>query len=112
MPAPARPLPTIVEDVAGEALALASRLHDAHPLQWEAPQLGSYRSTDPALDGLSKDPTGHTAVDPRRLALRVAVVAAELRLEESVSAMKAARAELDEALRRWQGEPTLAREAA
>ncbi|MFC9559591.1 hypothetical protein [Agromyces sp. NPDC056965] len=112
MRAPARPLPPIVEDVAAEALALASQLHTARGFQWEAPPMGRYDSPDPALDGFRNDPTGHAAADPRRLALRAAVVDAELKLSAATETMKHARTDLDHALRRWQGEPTLARDAA
>ncbi|WP_181435799.1 hypothetical protein [Curtobacterium sp. MCSS17_006] len=52
------------------------------------------------------DPTGDTAADSRRLALRAAAVHAELMLERTAQALEHALGVLDQATARWSGDRT------
>ena len=70
-------------------------LGDAERPQWQASRYGAGGGQD------YSDPTGDTAVDPRRLALRAEVEATEAALER----LSAARTRLRAALAAWAGEP-------
>lgn len=71
-------------------------LGEAERPQWQASRYGGGRTGQDY-----SDPTGDTAVDPRRLALRAEVEATEAALER----LSAARTRLRAALAAWAGEP-------
>ncbi len=97
--APSRPaLPAQVRRHAELALRLASALSSVEDAQHQRAGIG-WRS-----ESLVSDPTGDTAADPRRLALRAAVVHAELMLESTAQALEHALRQLDRATDRWSGE--------
>lgn len=70
-------------------------LGEAEQPQWQASRYGARGGQD------YSDPTGDTAVDPRRLALRAEVEATRTALER----LSAARTRLRAALAAWAGEP-------
>ena len=86
----------LIEELTALVAEAQELLDDSAEAQWLPSKYAS--RTDPTRS----DPTGDTAVDPRRLALRAEVQATEAALQ----ALSAARTRLREALAEWAGEPT------
>ena len=96
--APSRPaLPAQVRRHAELALRLASALSTVEDAQHQRSQSGTRSAS------LVSDPTGDTAVDPRRLALRAAAIHAEMTLERSAQALERTLRQLERATDRWSG---------
>ena len=99
------PTPTIVREFATSALLLASALGRAEAVQWQpAPTPKPREDTTERSRGIHSDPTAQTATDPRRLALRAAVVTAELALAATATAAEDARIGVEVALRNYYGD--------
>lgn len=87
------------------ALSLVRSLETAEEIQWERSPVPQPREdTSQRASGGHGDPTGDIVLDPRRLALRVAVRAAEGALATAAADLKARKDELDEAIAKWNGE--------
>ncbi|UJQ86833.1 hypothetical protein PQE16_gp43 [Arthrobacter phage Reedo] len=91
--------------LAKESLNLARVLNMTEEIQWERSHVPTPREdTSQRASGGHGDPTGDITLDPRRLALREAVVAAERTIEESTRALRKAQNAVLEATARWNGE--------
>ena len=98
------PLPELVREIAEESLGLASELEGAHAIQWSAaPVPKPHDDTTERAKGGHGDPVPSIVTDPRRLAVRAAVVDAEIELAKMIAAVREARATVREAVARWQG---------
>ena len=98
------PLPPLVRELATEALLLALSLGEAESIQWSPSLTPKPREdTTERASGGHGDPTLATVVDERRLAVRAQVDAGTAHLEEAVSALRRARANVDEAVNSWNG---------
>lgn len=104
---PTRPsLPAQVRRHAELALRLAHTLDGVSEAQYQRASLSPRpESLGIRTSGVS-DPTGDTAADSRRLALRAAAVHAELMLERTAQALEHALRVLDQATARWSGDRT------
>lgn len=92
-------------ETARDLLALAQLLGDVEELQWKpAPIPKPREDTDRKAAGGHGDPTGDTALDPRRLELRQAYTRAAATLGEISHSARMARRDLEEAVGRWSGE--------
>lgn len=88
----------LLRDYAEAVGSLAACLPSAFERQWDPARVR-------AADGPTHaDPTGETAVDPRRLALRARVIAAERSVEEATAKVQEVEAHLRHALDAWVGE--------
>lgn len=77
----------------------------AGPAQYErAPIPSLVDDTTERAKGGHGDPTPGIVVDTRRLALRAAIIAAEREIASAVDALAKARADVDAAFARWEGE--------
>lgn len=100
-----KPLPEIVRSVAEEALELASLLDRAQGVQWSPAPIPRPRvDTTERSRGGHGDPTADIALDDRRLAVRAAVVSAEVALEKAVREMTAAQSAVRRSLARYYGD--------
>lgn len=77
--------------------SLAAALPDAFDRQWSPASVRSAPDLDYA------DPTGETAVDPRRLALRARVIESERAIEEATATIRATEDRLRHAVDRCVG---------
>lgn len=99
-----RRLGDLMRRVVESALNLHTLLPDAYEYQWRPATFRTDRDGGPRpKGGPPSDPTGETAVDPRRLRLRAAVIASERELEEAAGALDAAAGRLRVALEAWRG---------
>lgn len=99
-----RPLPAAVRTFAESTLRLASVMHEAEAVQWSPSLTPKPREdTTERAKGGHGDPVVSTVLDPRRLAVRAAVIDAELALKEAEEKAVEARRALEAALARWQG---------
>lgn len=81
---------------------LATSLVKASDVQYRRPPRPSSRGADPTKSvGIVNDPTGDTAIDERRLAVRAAVIEGELLLERFTRAAEAQAARVEEAADAW-----------
>lgn len=97
-------LTEILREVVEAALDLYAILPDAYEYQWRPGALHSDREGGPrGKGGPPADPTGETAVDPRRLRLRAAVIQSERELEDARDDLAAAAGRLRTALEAWRG---------
>lgn len=91
--------------VADEALRLMLALNTADEIQWERSPVPQPREdTTQRASGGHGDPTADIVLDPRRLAVRGAVVAAEESLKNAVRALRDARRDVEHAVAIWNGE--------
>lgn len=98
------PLPPIVRRVTEEALTLADLLAVAQDAQWKAsPAPKPREDTTERSKGGHSDPTPQIALDERRLALRAAVLTAEVALEAAVETLTKERRALEVSLNKWSG---------
>ncbi|PPF72095.1 hypothetical protein [Rathayibacter sp. AY1E6] len=112
MPAPL-PLPAFLRAFTEEALVLARLLATIEDAQWQpAPALQPRDDSGIRASGGQGDPTGEIAVDARRLAVRAAVVDAEVTLRSSLGELRRCVGTLDGAIGRWTGEGPATRAAA
>lgn len=97
--------PTTVRAFASAALRLASALGRAEEVQWQpSPVPRPREDTTERSRGGHSDPTATTATDPRRLALRAAVVSAEVALEKALAECEARAADVERALQVYYGD--------
>jgi hypothetical protein len=88
-----------VRHLAEEALALAATLDAARAIQWtRAPAPSTPDNAGVRATGVS-DPVPSIVADPRRLAVRAAVVTGERLLAAALRAMAAQRRRLEHAIR-------------
>lgn len=112
MPAPF-PLPAFLRAFAEEALVLARLLATIEDAQWQpAPAIKPRDDSGIRAGGGHGDPTGETAVDSGRLAVRAAVVDAEVTLGAALGELRRCVRTLDGAIGRWTGEGPAVRAAA
>lgn len=98
-------LPTATRALLGEALLLQSALNSADEIQWEAsPTPKPREDTTQRASGGHGDPTGDIVLDPRRSALREAVVAAEQARRDALLALRKAHEDVTRAVEAWNGE--------
>ncbi|QNO12701.1 hypothetical protein SEA_SNEK_41 [Arthrobacter phage Snek] len=91
--------------VAEEALRLVQALNTADEIQWERSPVPQPREdTTQRASGGHGDPTGDIVLDPRRMAVREAVRAAESALEGAYGALREARHDVLAAVAKWNGE--------
>ncbi|UYL87647.1 hypothetical protein SEA_VRESIDENCE_43 [Arthrobacter phage VResidence] len=91
--------------VADEALRLMLALNTANEIQWERSPVPTPRDdTTQRASGGHGDPTGDIVLDPRRLAVRGAVVAAEQTLKNTITALREARLDVERTVALWNGE--------
>ena len=85
-------------------IAMADAMAHADQVQWLAPPAPVKELTDsrPPAGGI-KRPTESTATDPRRMAVRAAVISSELTAEDITAKATAAAAELQAAVASWGG---------
>ncbi|KUM41178.1 DUF7169 domain-containing protein [Arthrobacter sp. EPSL27] len=94
-----------VRTVAEESLRLALALGVADEVQWERSPVPQPREdTTQRASGGHGDPTGDIVLDPRRLAVRDAVSAAEEALARYAVELRQARVNVEAAVARWNGE--------
>lgn len=93
---------------AKEALLLAQSLATTSEIQWEAAPVPKPREdTTQRASGGHGDPTADIVTDPRRLAVRDAVRAAELALTRAADELRRARVNVDRSVEAWNGETGL-----
>lgn len=93
---------------AKEALLLAQSLATTREIQWEAAPVPKPREdTTQRASGGHGDPTADIVGDPRRLAVRDAVRAAELALTRAADELRRARVNVDRSVEAWNGETPL-----
>ncbi|PPG39492.1 hypothetical protein [Pseudoclavibacter sp. RFBA6] len=98
-----------VQTIASELPNLLRQLEQARDAQWRRSSVPSPRDdTTERSQGVRSDPTANTALDPRRLRLRAAVLRAEGNLERFAEAVQANTAELEATYSAWAGEPAAA----
>jgi len=96
--APFRPaLPAQVRRHAALVLGVASALSSVEDAQYQRARVGTWS------DSLVSDPVGDVVANPRRLALRAAMVHAEMTIERSAQALEQTLRQLDRAVDRWSG---------
>lgn len=95
---------TPLESFAAAYLDVSALLTNASEAQWQAGKTPVPREdTTERSSGMTSDPTPTITADGRRLALRAAVVEAELSIESADRILGQARSQLTEALTKWQG---------
>lgn len=100
-----RNLTAVVREGAEAFTRLAALAASADEIQWEAsPRPRSREDSDRKAAGGHGDPTGDVALDPRRLAVREAMVQAERALEGALQGLQAARGALAKAVDEWHGD--------
>lgn len=91
--------------VAEEALKLALALNMADEIQWERSPVPTPRDdTTQRASGGHGDPTGDIVLDPRRMAVRGATVAAEQAMKNTLRALRDSRRDVLDTVARWNGE--------
>ncbi|UDL14647.1 hypothetical protein SEA_KEALII_41 [Arthrobacter phage KeAlii] len=94
-----------VKATAAESLKIVRLLDAAAEIQWEASPVPKPREdTTQRAKGGHGDPTGDIVLDPRRLAVREAVVTAEGEILAHLETLRAARVRLEAAIEAWNGE--------
>lgn len=98
-------IPAQAKAIAEEAFRLADVLTDATEVQWKPAPVPKPRvDTAERSAGGHGDPTGDAAADPRRLALRAEVIAAEKSLAALPIVLLRRRERLERALSAWHGD--------
>lgn len=91
--------------LAEEALKLALALNTADEIQWERSPVPTPRDdTTQRASGGHGDPTGDIVLDPRRMAVRGATVAAGEAMKNALRALREARRDVLDTVDRWNGE--------
>jgi hypothetical protein len=96
--------PTTLEAFGATYLRVRQLVADVGDAQWRAGKSPVPKEdTTERSKGLTSDPTPSIVVDARRLALRAAVLEAEVALERAGRTLQAAERHLNTAFERWQG---------
>ena len=95
-----------VRQVAASALRLALTLREAEEIQWSPSPIPKPRedTTERTKGGAPSNPTLDVVLDERRMEVRAAVEEATRELEALAGALDAARARLERAVDRWNGD--------
>lgn len=100
-----RPISATVRDGSQAFIRLAALASSAEGIQWERSHRPTPRDdADRKAAGGHGDPTGDTALDPRRQELREAVEGAALALEDTIAKARQAHTALEAAVASWHGE--------
>lgn len=96
--------PAKIREAATEYLLLAQVLTKAEAVQWQPSPVPKPREDVIRSAGGHGDPTGDAALDPRRLKLRAAVIAAERETDDLLTRLRCARANVEQELTRYLGD--------